>query len=783
MQHVACVISLLLPGQASLPTSTAGWLQEYRDAVSSELIDGDVSRAIVVYRRVAVSRAPQTYVLRARYRLAGALAKLGRDREAQDVLQRLRSEMPPHAPLRPEVDRWLARLEAAVERPADHWREQLARALSAGNAEGIDEAAAALASIEGPDGIEALLEAYALPSSRTFRPMLLTRIAGSEWPGAVPIIRQALNDSVPAVVAVAAGAVSTIGDAESAGMLMALLSAPHDLVRQTAITSLRDLRALSATEALIAVATDDPSPAVRAAAEQALRCLGSARASRGLRDASLNANVEDCKCRFSTWYREVCHEETRWQRRFPEPTRAGWRAPCVGVVVSAMTHHGPRCNEALARSYAAQVRKAWTLQRAGFDVCLLVEPEVLEDPDGASIHELLDPPVEAYPLGRWPACDAMVIDQLAHLPTSVVRTVRAFCAAGGKAIVCGASGGGWCGDGVTWREVIGVRRLRAAQFSREAVTLSWARGTEAEGLPTSNAPPWTTRRNGSFFAHEPLGGTPLAGFDSPDVWALRLQEVGSGRVLCINWDIGLNVVGLHDEDELLCRCIDFLLGDAEPWPSSLYRLMRARRWGDLAAAKRFPDAAGLAAVPPRERIETIGQLYRIYLLENNRTVGERVCERWLQRGDVAEAGRDELTRIARAPKVVQIALAVGNSFVWWHDVPGWMIPAGGVPLWLVGARDLPARVRFRLAPPHRGPGRVRLTPAGADLTSVSDITRDGFRIEVDGTVEVKYEAAGRGSSWVEGVATMQRPTARMRITCVEERSERLRNTGDGHGQP
>lgn len=764
MAHITGLVAVLSLGQAAPGGRSTGWLWDYQDGLQLELIEGDLAGAAAAYRRVAVSRAPRLYVERARYRLADALARLDRAPEARELLRRLQDELHESAALRAVVGRRLARLTADSQRQVDYWIEQLRDALRGQDTDRLSEAAATLARWDGPDGAGALVNAYSeLAPDDPARTILLGHLADSQWPAAVPFFRRALDEQAPAVVAAAARSIGVIGDAESAGRLVELLAHSDPPVRTAAARSLGQLRHLAATDRILAVARDDPNDKARTVAIDVLRCFASVRALRGLADLSVEEKPHECPHTFSVWYRQACAETVEPQYDFADPDRDTRTAPRIGVVVSAMTHHGPTSREKLFQPYTAQIRKAWTLAQAGFDVCLLAEPEVLEDPAAAALAELFEPDVNIYQLGQWPACDVVLMDQLLHLPAALVRTIRALGEAGGRVLICGAVGGGWCGDRVTWQQVVGVRRLHAGYFSREAIGLQWHDPPNAVEPGNVRPAAWVTRRCGSFFARDTLRGRVLAEFDSPKLWAVKSHDLGAGKVFCVNWDVGLNVAGAHDEDELLGRWIDDLVGKNRDWPAPRYNIMRHRRWGDLAAAKQCVDAAGLAALSPAERLETLAQLYRIYQLENNGMAGQQACRRWFERFDETDAGQTELARLERSPDRVQLALAVGTRYIWWRDVPGWSIPRGGIPLWLAGPAELPARVRLRVTPPPGAAGRVRFIPTGARIEAVADGSAVQYHPGSDGVCEVAYNMSRPHNTAIEVELSMTEWTARVRV--------------------
>jgi len=752
--YIAGIAAMLSIGQTA--SSPDRWLWDYRNGVRLEVIGGDLPGSVAAYRRVAVSGAPRLYVQRASYRLAGILARLDRPREARRLLVRLREELPGGSRLHAEVTRRIARLASGFGRGTADWSERLTKAIESSDRGRLDEAAAALARMEGPAGAETLLDLYRqLDPGHAARKVLLSHLAHSEWPGAVPDIRDALGDADAATVAAAARSVGVIGDARSADRLVALLSDAHATVRRAAAWSLGQLWYLPATGRLLALARGDPDAAVRDVAIRVLGCFNAPQAVRGLGKGARGTEPHERPHSFSSWYRRHRRQDAEPQRDFA--ARRGGASPLIGVAVSAMTHHGPRAYGVKFQPYVAQIRKAWTLQRAGFDVCLLAEREVLTDPDVPPWGPLFAREVQVYPTGQWPRCDVIVLDQLPFLPRTAVRTLEAYVESGGRLLVCGAVGGGWCGDCVAWRNIVGVRRLHGGYFAGEAVRLNWR---DAAGASPNT---WVAPRCGAFFGRDILAGRVGAQFDSPRVWAVKSHSFGRGHVLCLNWDVGFNVDGANDEDELLAREVDGLLDKQRPWPSVRYMLMKHRRWKDLAAAKGCVDASGLATMRPAERLETIGQLYRIYRLENNGERGRHICRAWFKHFDQQAEGEAELQRIDHLPERLEFALAAGTRYVWWRDLPNWSIPRRGVPLWLAGARELPARVYLRVAVPPGRVGHVRFEPCGASIEGVDDRSGTLARVRDEHTYEVAYDATHTVDGPVNVAFAMADWTAHVRV--------------------
>jgi len=723
----------LVGAPASRPAVVGGWMEDYSHGLRCELVDGDLQAAITAYRRVVASRAPLVYSQQARYRWANALRQLGRDDEATTLLRALVRELPKDAPLCEYVRRHLSQLELSDGNRLQYWQGELKSAAAARELGRLREAAEFLAYADGPDGVRSLCEVYEqLTAKHPGRPILVEFIGRSEWPDAAGLLRAALSDPYPAVVAAAAAAAGQLGDAESIPRLTELLGAEQPELRSAAVRGLSRLRAVESVEALIQVARFERDSGIRDSALRALKFIGT---ERGLEVVQASGGdlpadeTDDRMCQFSRWYRQSIRPEVKAQVELgpPSPSPAVRPPPRIGIVISAMTHHAPLCPGEV-QPYTTQIRKAWALQRAAFDVCLLAEAEVLADPVAVQMPDLLRPRAPLYPLGSWPTCDVILLDNVFHLSAVMVRTLAAYCQAGGSLVVCGAAGGGYCGDAVTWRRLIGVRRLHAHHFSGELVQLV-ARNVQTDIMRFLLEVPgdWAGPRRGSFFSHEPLDGQIIAEHDSPPVWAVKLNRYGAGCVLCFNWDIGLSLKGTHDEDELLCRAIDSLIaqevdpasqGSDEPpggraFDSALFSMMQSVRWGRWSQAKDSLDARGLRSLPAEQQAEAVLQLANVYQMENNLAAGRVVCADLAQgiAGDEQIVAR--LDRLDREPRRMQISLSVGTDFPWWLDIPSWQrlpLPDLGefqeVPLWVAGPAELPATVRVRVAVPVTAAGKM-----------------------------------------------------------------------------
>ncbi len=620
-------IPAVTAGQTSAPSAVTTWARDYRAGLRLELVEGELDEAIPYYRRVAVSHAPEFYVQRAQYRLANVLTQLGRDDEARALLHGLRHELPRQEPLLSDVNRLLDAAPGDAESRGAYWTAQLQEALKGRDLHRLREAGAFFAHQEGDAGVEVLLEVYrGAPRPTGVRAALLELLAETESPRVVQAIREGLTAEDPAVAAAAVRAVARMGDAKAEPQLVELLASRDAAVRLAAVVALRDLRSLQAVERLAELLGAEKDAEIRRAVIEVLHCLGSPAAMAAIDKYGPNEAPGDCACHFSRWYREVVDEKLGAQKHFLRRSSGEASPPRVGVVVSAMTHHGPRCG-GLIQPYARQIRKAWSLQRAGFEVCLLAEPEVLLDVEASDLPRMLEPSVTIHPVGDWPDCDVVVLDQLFRLPQPVIDTLEAYTSQGGNLIICGAVGGGQTGDKVALRELLGVRRPHVHRFRSDGCRL----------VPTASDTPgafdavlpheWVGPRSGTGFAHDTLGGDVLAAFDAPDIWAVKTHAFGSGRVLSFNWDIGLNVAGTHDEDELLARFVDGLVHDDSGAGPPRHRLMRHLRWGRLAEARAVCDADALAPLSATEQIETLLQLSRIYLMENNRPAGEAAVGR------------------------------------------------------------------------------------------------------------------------------------------------------------
>lgn len=757
---LAGALWLLAPAQVPATMPAAPWANDYRQALRLELVEADLPAAAAMYRRVVVSRAPDAYKHSARYRLAQVLGRLGRAAEQRAVLEALDRDLPGDAPIRRQVAQLLSELGSvpaatppvlpldprhesrpAGPRPSDRFRER----------------AHALAVADGPEAGRELLALYrqAAPGSPA-RAVFLEELGESAWPEALEAVREALQDSPPVCLAAACTAAGRIGDGESAERLIDLLEHREPLVRRAAAQALQSLRSVRAVDRLVQLSRGDADVSVREAGVEALQAIGTSAAV-----AAVRQPLRDPQTTFPVWYREARSCEPAVQADFhpPRDRRPPGRSARIGVLVSAMTHHAPP-QGSLAVPYLRQIRKAWTLQRAGFEVCLLAEPEVPADPAAAGLSVLFDPPIEMHPLPRWPACDAVVIDQVYYLPAEVVRTVEAYCRSGGQAIVCGAVGGGWCGDAVAWRRVAGVRHPHAHGFRDEAVVLSWQAATNDLPLPTLSRVDWSAHRGGTFYAHDILAGQVLAELQSPPIWAIKTQPVGSGRTLCINWDIGLNTDGSRDEDQLFCRCVDTLLGSPADQGTLRHRMMRQVRWGRLGEARRLATTEDLGLLPVAERLEILMQLYRMHRLENNELQGEALCRKLIGPGEPAEA-LAALEDARQAPAQLQLATVAEGQTLWWRDVPEWLISPRGVPLWLAGCDRVPGTVRLRVAV---GSAReAEVTAVDARIVKIREAPPDA-RVDLrDRRCHVRWDAAVPAESWLELEIGLTQADGRVRV--------------------
>jgi hypothetical protein len=701
---------------------------------------------------VVISRAPAVYNYQARYRLANVLRLLRRNNEAHDLLESLNNDLPESAPLKKEVVRLIDRMQHDLGNEADYWKTKLSQAIKRQDIKLLNDSAGYLAGDQSEDGVDFMVGIYQSLSSDNFaRSILLEYMAKSESLRVVEIIRQALNDSQDAVVSAAALAVGKMGDAESGNNLIKLLGKDNKRIRGSVVDGLGALRYVPATPYLIELGRDASNANIHENVCKALHSIGTGR--------SLEAELElcdkpdsKCGCLYSSWYRQVRREDIEPQLKFISPSSQPEGAvPRVGVVISSMTHHGPTSyGERFMMPYSRQIRKVWLLQRAGFETCLLADSEALEDPEAQELGTLLEPSVKLYGLGQWPACDVMIMDQLYHLPVAMIRTIHAFCKQGGKVLVCGAVGGGRCGDRVTLREILGIRKAHAHFFSNDTVALSWPDNHESIRLPVISRSDWAMRRKGSCFFHRIEGGEVLARFDSPETWAIKTHQVGKGKVMCLNWDVGFNLDGTYDENELFCRCLDTLLDkQAEP-QSPGYRMMYYLRWGDLASAKGCIDSAGLTLLDKKKKIETLAQLYRIYLLENNGKEGQIACQRILMESGGDDSGRLDLERWARIPRRVQVASVLEEETLWWCDVPSWLPTVKGIPLWLAGPKDLPSIVHVRVRVPQDRSGLLRFYLDGsATICEIKQGSNELDIIEKDGFYGVAFGAMGKYNTWVE----------------------------------
>jgi len=707
------------------------WPRDYSAGLRLELIENDLVEASAVYRRVMSSSAPPLWRQRAQFRLATVLSQLGRTHEARRLFSALCDDVHTDESVRRVTRQCLEAFISHDSETPEQLRVRLRDALATGNLDELSRAASDLAGCSDPAGLEHLKAGYeGMAASDRQQRVLLEAMGDSEWPAALPTLRSALSRNSAQVKAGAALALGRIGDAASVDALIVLVDSSDTTVRQRSAEALGLLRAVAATDALTRLATREPDGPVRRAALESLHRIGTAQALRAVSELTGEPESE-CRCLLSPWYRRHRSDRAVGQLSFAfddARKRAGpahARPPTVGVVVSAMTHHGPSWASDSIQPYSRQIRKAWVLQRAGFDVCLLVETEVPADPEARSLCELLRPVVRMHPVGRWPACDAIIMDQLYCVPLSLIRTVDAYCRTGGRLVVCGAVGGVRCDDSATWRNVLGVRRPHTHRFRDDAVALRWRPGQPASPGVLGGTTEWVARRAGSCFLHEILDGDVLAEFANPSIWAIKRHRPGRGEVVCMNWDVGMNVDGAHDEDELLCRVMDVLLdenvarNDAEPAGGSLcFDTMRHLRWGRLARAKHCVDGASLLMLNRAEATEVVAQLYRLYELENNAMAGLSRCAPLLE-----AIGKEVslLDRLRRTPRRIKIATSVDNEVLWWRDVPGWLIPTGDLPLWLSGPKTLPATVWLRVhvaEEPSGGPALV-LRCRGAKLVSPS----------------------------------------------------------------
>ena len=789
MSSVALIASMALwtgPAQVAPSTRAANWVVDYREGLRLELIEGDMNGALAAYRRTMMRQPPTVYAQRARYRLANVLTRVGREEEAREQLRLLTRQLQEADPLRADLARRLAQVDMDADEQTRYWEGKLQRATAARDLGKLREAAAFLARYEDPKGADALLRAYeTLSVGEPAREVLLGYLAESESPGAVEVIREALGDADVSVVTAAIYAIGAIGDGESDERLIDLLGSDQPEIREAAVRSLGRLRSLRAVEPLVRIVDRDEVESVRESAVGALRCIGSRRGMDVVAGYPKGKGTVDCGCILSDAYQAM--RQDRW---VPQPsfsaadnegrdeTRGWWEtnhhwAPRIGVVVSAMTHHGPDCHS-LVQPYAGQVRKAWTLQRAGFEVCLLAEPEVLEDPEAGFLRTVFQPGLPIHPLGEWPTCDVILLDQLHHLPKAVVRTLRYFCEGGGKLIVCGAACGGICGDGVAWRKIAQVRSAEAHSFRGETVKLVW------KGLETSDK--WGTlspiervgRRSGTFYEHQSIDGQVLAEFDWPPTYAVKTQPVSRGQALLFNWDVGLSVNGASDEDELLCRAIDLLIDETKPgWVSPLYQLMRRVRWDELSAAKKSAGPAALSRLQAPEQVETLAQLFRVYLMENNRPAGELACLQAAEVLEDASAVYAALERTTRSPRRVQIGTVVEGTPVWWRDVPDWMTltasesdsadRTSGVPLWLTAPQQLPARVRLRTTVARELAAGVSFVSTGATIEFIESGLGESRQPVNQQRCEVPVDSTASSDRWIELELTMSDWNARVGI--------------------
>jgi len=737
------------------------WVSDYGEGLRFELIEGDLQQSVMAYRRVIVSAAPRVYAQRARYRLARVLDQMGRAQESRAVLQSLRQELPKDGLLAQEVDH-LLRHDRDRLREMGYWIEQLNHAALGRDMTRLQEAASVLAFSEGTQGVEAIVSTVNQSSlCESARAMLLESLAQSEALEALSVIRNALTDTRVEVLAAAARATGAIGDAASARRLAELLSSGSATVRAGAAHSLGLLRHLPAIDSLLVRFQTDGSAAVRDAASASLFCIGSARVVNTLRSAGVETVAFLRESPFSTWYRESVTPDAGMQEGLPGEVRSeNAPAPRVGIVVSAMSHHARGWGR-LFTPYTRQIRKAWTLRRAGFDVCLLAEPEVLKDADATDLTKLLDPSVPLYPLGQWPRCHVIVLDELSDLPGAVIQTVSQYCTSGGHVILCGAVGGRWCDDKVVLRELVGIRRSHLHVFRNDTVELSWQEPASAPSvrLPTVFRTPWVAPRCGSYHTHEPPVGQVLARFDAPEVWAIKTHGLGRGRVIHLNWSVGLNATGVQDEDELLCRCVDLLTDGGISWSRPQYRLLKFVRWGGLSEAKSAVTAVSIGSVPPSERAETLAQLFRLYRMENNLVEGRRVCSAMPAAVGDAPANREMLGTAEQIPDRLLIALRVVGEPPWWCDIPVWLRPIGQVPLWLSGPAALPAEVLLRI-PPGRTT-RYRLKTQGVSIVTVRDAAAELRGQGTDGTYDILCRSAAQDAPWIELSLLMNTWTARI----------------------
>ncbi len=766
---VATAILVLQPAQLGPNGDAPGWLRDYRNGLRYELIDGALPQAITAYRRVIVSEAPRVYAQRARYRLANVLKQVGQVDQATAMLRSLREELPETGALAERVSDLLSRGGARLYDTA-HWAKQLVQAARRSDLGPLKVAAEVLARQDGPDGVRILIDAYdKLASTASAQAVLIRYLARSESLEGIDAIRKALDETATELTAAAALAAGEIGDAASGDRLIQLLSSSLEpRVRQSSARALGLLCHRPATDVLIEVAGSDPDRAVRRAAVRALREIGSDRAGAALSAFEDASSSEEATCCHSPWYRKAVVETIEPQLEFTERDAAGaeLRAPTIGVVISALSHHA-RLADGLYQPYSRQLRKAWTFRRAGFDVCLLAEPEVLGDPAARGPLACFSPRLRIYPLGRWPRCDVVLLDELVHLPAEVVRTVLAYVKAGGRVVACGAVGGGCGGDRVALRELLGVRRPHPHRLYYDEVRLRWVTGGTRHRVPALTREPWVTRRRGTFYAHEVLAGHVLAVFEAPPIWAIKSHDLGRGRVMCLNWGPGLNADGPRDEDELLCRCVDVLVDRADGG-GPRYQMMRNFRWGDLSKAKTSVDAPGLPSLSRTERVETITQLFRIYLEENNAPEGRRVCRALLRRYDGNGADRSLAEGVARVPKRLQIALHEdkGQDATWWLDVPRWLRPTGEVPLWLTGPTEVPVEVRLRVWP--AAGKRVRFRMTGARLVATEHAAGEPKRLDGDAGWELTCQPDGTGPPWVQVHLSMSRWRASVRTEIPED---------------
>lgn len=747
---MGCLLAMdiVLVSCGQLEPARDSWIHDLREAVRAECIEGDFTGAIAAYRRALVSGIPKDYALHARYRMARVLWDRGRDYDARQVSKALLRELPKQGYLHRRLSHLLTE-EDTPGNSVDRLGEGLRRALTASDAQKIRSVASALAYDDAQEAARILLRAHAdLPPDDPHRATLLGYLACSEWPASASAIRRALHETDPAMIVAGAWSVGYLTDAESAGDLVQLLRHSDSKVLVRAALSLGSLRWMPATTELARIAREDDRESVRRAAAQALAEIGTAEAHRVLANLNLRPDAFKTICSLSPWYREAAASDAVAQTSFEGSERSG-PAPRIGVVVSALAHHGWTA-ETRRRPYSRQVRTAWTLRRAGLDVCLLAGPDFARDPLAAEIAGLFDPPLVIHPLGAWPRADAVVVDELYCLCAALVRTLLAYVEGGGRVVVIGAIGSEWCGDGIALRRLVGVRRIHHHDFCSDGVPLV---PSDDEPLPRALDGVWTCDRRGSFYAHDTLGGRVLATFDGPRVWAIKVHEVGKGRVLQFNWSVGLRQTGVRDEDDLFCASIDAFLLEESASTRPLRRMLQRLRRQDLSAAKACVDARRLCSMAASEKLETIAQLFRIYTVENNSVRGRRACEALLRSTGLTHAGRPLLEKISHAPRRLQLSLLWEKEPAWWLDVPPWLRPLGSVPLWLTGPLALPAGVRVRVwAAPFE---TVRVRAVEADLVDASD--GDAAAVRGSGSSDwlLRHPPKSLQAGWLEFVVTMR----------------------------